>query len=227
MRATARFHKPAPAYRPHDHLKPGRPARNDEERALRHAEIAARYANKAKDARRKSCNPFQRIARLRLYDLENLIWGRGVPADGGWDYLTLAAHHIAFASKPAHIVADTVAWAHRCTPSLPTDRVKLLSKRIATNPRRWSADKLAWRLRLTVKERTDLGITTIGAIDMTKAARAALRKQKRNEADRERRAAQSSGKPRGRPSKGKPWEQLGVSKATYYRHRETKMHEPE
>jgi branched-subunit amino acid ABC-type transport system permease component len=36
---------------------------------------------------------------------------------------------------------------------------------ILANPQRWKADALAWRLRLTRKERTMLGITTIGAVD--------------------------------------------------------------
>ena len=34
-----------------------------------------------------------------------------------------------------------------------------------TNPQRWKADQLAWRLRLTAADRSALNITTIGAID--------------------------------------------------------------
>jgi hypothetical protein len=195
---------------------PRRPL-TDDEKARAHAEINARYAKQAKE-RGKRDHPFRRMARFRLHDLQNLLQGRGVPADGGWEYLTITAHHIAFSAKPTYIVANIIAWARRFTPALPTDDgVRLLAERIAANPRRWSADKLAWRLNLTMAERTAFGITTIGAIDMTKAEREAQRKENRAKANRQRRAAQSTGKPRGRPSKGKPWEALGVSRATYYR----------
>jgi hypothetical protein len=203
-----------PTFRPHDHLKPGRPATNDEERARLRAEVARRYADKE----RKRENPFRHIALLRMHDLQNLCRASDVPDDGGWEHLTTAANHIAFIyRKDAAKIAAIVTWSRRFTPSIPTDKAKLLAERIIAEPHMPTADKLGWRLGLTMEKRTELGITTIGATGMTKADRAALRKKNHAEAMRQRRAAQSSGKPRGRPSKGKPWEALGISKATYYR----------
>jgi hypothetical protein len=163
MRLASSFGKPA--FAPRDHLKPGRVARNEQERARQLAEIEARHTKP-----RKNANPQRRIALLRMYDLENLCRASDVPDDGGWEYLTTAAHQIAFIYRKADAkIAAIVAWGRRFTPSIPADRAKLLAERVIANPRLPSADKLGWRLRLTVEMRTALGITTIGAIGTTKA----------------------------------------------------------
>jgi hypothetical protein len=219
--AQARHGNTKPAYIPHDHLKPGRPAHNDEGQARLHAEIDRRYADN-KDERRKRDNPFRHVALLRMNDIEKMCRASDDPADD-WEHLTAAANHIAFIyRKPVAKIAAIVKWSRRFTPSIPIDGARLLAERIVAKPHMPTADKLGWRLGLTMEKRTELGITTIGAIDMTKAERLALRKKKDAEAARQRRAAQSSGKPRGRPSKGKPWEALGISKTTFY-DRRTKM----
>ena len=49
---------------------------------------------------------------------------------------------------------------------------------IAAHPIRWRADKLAHRVGLTDATRTRLGITTIGAIDVTREERAARRRER-------------------------------------------------
>lgn len=195
-----------------------KPAVTDDQKASAHAEIERRY----KEPRNNS-NPQRRIALLRMHDLENLCRASDVPDDGGSEYLTVAANHIAFIYRKADAkIAAIVAWCRRFTPLIPTDGAKLLAERIVANPRMPCADKLAWRLGLTMAKRTALGITTIGAVDMNKAQRVALRKKRDAEAARRRRAAQSTGKPRGRLSKGKPWQALGISRTTYY-DRRTKM----
>jgi hypothetical protein len=55
-------------------------------------------------------------------------------------------------------------------------------------PLKWSADKLAWKIRLTDGKRSQLKITTIGAIDCGKGQRAARRKKRRAELMRNLRA---------------------------------------
>jgi hypothetical protein len=198
---------------PFDHLKPGRPAHDAQDEARLKAEIKARYQQPHKDE-----NPQRHLALLRMHDIEAMLRASDVPADGGWEFLTAAAHHIAFIyRKTAAKTAAIVMWSRRFTPSIPSDNAKLLAERIIADPRMPSADKLGRRLGLTIEMRAELSVTTIGAIGMSKAQRLALRKQKRNEADRQRRAAHSSGKPRGRPSIGKPWEAIGISRRTWYR----------
>ena len=207
-----------PRYTPRDHLKPGRVARTEPERARQHAEIKSRHSRTS-----KKDDPQRHVALLRINDIEIYCRASDVPADGGLDHLTIAANHLAFIyRKTAAKIAAIVAWSRRFTPSIPPDKARLLAARIVANPRMPTADKLGWRLGLTMERRAALGITTIGAIDMDKAERLVLRKKKDAEGARLRRAAKSSGKPRGRPSKGKPWLELGISKTTYY-DRRTKM----
>jgi hypothetical protein len=59
-------------------------------------------------------------------------------------------------------------------------------------PLKWSADKLAWKIRLTDAKRTELKITTIGAIDVGKDERTARRKRLRAELMRKLRATRKA-----------------------------------
>jgi hypothetical protein len=175
---------------------------NFENKQARHTEIARRYAWQAKQRRAaEDTEPARLITLIRLRELERLFrgrYGRFLPDDdAGLDDLIVAAHHIAFlrGEVPKHIVAWARAWA----PWMPSDEAKRLAERVAAEPRKWTADALAWRLRLSRAERTELRITTIGAFDMSKAEREAARKQRRRDAERARRAKRSTGRPRGRP----------------------------
>ena len=60
---------------------------------------------------------------------------------------------------------------------------------------------LAWRLRLSMAQRTELKIVTIGAFDCSKSERVELRKIRDREAKRVKRAKNKSVRPRGRPRK--------------------------
>ena len=192
------------------------PRKTKQNEAALHAEIAARYA--AHNRRWVEDTPLRRLAYLRLYDIENILEGRTSHPISEWDYLTIAANHIAFTkSNSAAKIVDVVDWARCFTPSLPIRKVRGLAKRIIANPCMWSADKLAWRMRLTFAERTAFGVKTIGSIDKNKEQRAALRKQKDAEAARLRRAEKSTGRPGGRPSRGKPWLAEGISCAQWFR----------
>ncbi len=55
-------------------------------------------------------------------------------------------------------------------------------------PIKWTADKLAWKISLKDAKRTELKITTIGAIDVSKEQRAARRKAQQAELQRALRA---------------------------------------
>jgi hypothetical protein len=175
----------------------------------RRAEIARRYAWQAQQQRKRNDSKpdHDRLMTLiRLRELERLFkhrYGRFLPDDdAGMDDLVIAAHHIAFLR--GEVIAHIVAWARAWVPWLPPHEAERLAKRVAEEPRKWKADALAWRLRLSMAERTALKITTIGAFDMNRAEREEERKRKRREAERARRAKRSSGRSRGRPKK-KAW----------------------
>ncbi|QIG97524.1 hypothetical protein [Bradyrhizobium sp. 6(2017)] len=200
-------------FTPTDHLKPGRPARNDDERAARHAEIERRYGKKAL----KNCSAQRRIAVVRLHDLEALCRASEIPADDGWNWLTIAANHIAFVyRKPAAQLAAAVAWGRRFTP-LPLNAVKVLAEQAIAEPCMPTADKLAEQLQLDYATRMSLGITTIGAIDCDKAKRAALRRNRAADRESARRAKAGAVPHSNSAERTKPWLALGISRRTYYR----------
>lgn len=148
--------------------------------AARHAEIARRYSHS-----RKARTPAQ-LAALRVRDLATLYaarYGTILPDDdAGRDDAGIALAHIASLAASRGRMA---AWLAHWTPWLTTGEARAMMDHAATKPRYWTADQLAWRLHLTAADRTTLGITTIGAIDLPRAARAKLRKRK----DRDRKRA--------------------------------------
>ncbi|UPJ78593.1 hypothetical protein IVB16_27480 [Bradyrhizobium sp. 183] len=87
---------------------------------------------------------------------------------------------------------------------------------------RWqSADELAWRIGLSLVDRETLKIGTIGAVGLNKRQRTALQKAKKKHRDTLRRRAKGAKSraeyERHSISRAKPWEGLGLSRATYYR----------
>jgi hypothetical protein len=175
--------------------------------SARHAEIARRYSWAAKQRKNGELNKkpdrTRLITLIRLRELERIFqsrYGRFLPDDdSGRDDLNLVAHHISHLA--GDVVAHVLGWAKAWAPWLPEDDARSLAARVAADPVKYTADILAWRLRLTAGERTALRITTIGAFDKSKAERAEERRLKNNEAKRLKRAEASTGKPRGRPRK--------------------------
>jgi hypothetical protein len=172
----------------------------------RHTEIARRYAWQARQRRKRhedKPDPARLLTLIRMRELERLFarrYGRLLPDDAaGRDDLIVAAHHIAFLR--GDVIKHIVGWARAWAPWMPSAVAERLAERVAAEPRKWTADALAWRLRLSMAERTELKITTIGAFDMSKAEREVERKRKRREAERARRAKRSTKRPRGRPKK--------------------------
>jgi hypothetical protein len=173
-------------------------------------EVAHRYAQQ----RRGRPVPF---AALRLRDLETIFLDRYAGPlpddDAGLGDARVAIHHLA--NLPGSQETNIFAWLARWAPWMTADQVAGLVDEAIRRPRRWKADTLAWALRLTAADRARLGVTTIGAIDLGKAARARRRKDRnsdRSEADR--RAA--GAKPRAdyeanSLSRTKPWEAEGIS----------------
>lgn len=180
------------------------------------------YSTKQKsNGRRLRCSPMQIVA-LRLNDLATLFrsrYGITLPDDdAGRDDLRIAINHLACLPRPRPSIMH---WLEIWAPWMPVAEAAELAGAAIASPRRWKADALAWALRLTMEQRTMLGITTIGAFDVPKSARTKLRKKR----DRERKANQRRAngvKPRKvyeaqSISRAKPWIAEGISRATWYR----------
>jgi hypothetical protein len=183
-----------------------KPIAHPDNAQARHSEIARRYAWQAEQRRKRDDErPDQSrlITLIRLREMERLFksrYGRFLPDDdAGIDDLTIAAHHVAFLR--GEVIEHIVAWARAWAPWLRNPDAEGLAKRVAAQPRKWTADALAWRLHLSMTERTALKITTIGAFEMSKAEREAIQKERKRERERARRVKSSSGRPRGRPRK--------------------------
>jgi hypothetical protein len=187
--------------------------------AAKRAEIAARYKAKRRD------RPVS-MAALRIADLRRLFqarYGNELPDDdAGRDDVLLMAHHLARRiGDPARRIA---AWLASAAPWISkTERADLIAA-VLGKPLRWRADKLAQRLSLTDAERRRLRITTIGAIDKTKAERQLERKDRKREAARARRRAGGAW-PRtayeaSSVARMQPWLAMGISRRTWYRGRQ-------
>jgi len=186
---------------------------------LEHAEIARRY--RAKRKRR----PRPTLAQIRVRELERLFvhrYGDTLPNDdAGRDDVSIMAHHLA--STPGNCDDSITVWVQCFAPWYPSGDLKTLIEDASTNTARWKADRLARDLHLTYEDRTLLGIKTIGAIDFPKAWRIRNRRALKNAARQAARRAQGI-KPRAdyeqdAIARRKPWEDLGISRATWYRRR--------
>ncbi len=187
----------------------------DLEAALKY-EIAQRYRRKA--AKYTNRNRSRGLAAIRLAELTRWlddVHGEGVELEAGdhsYMITRIIAHHLgALPDAPRRITSWILIYA----PWISLRDRERLIREVLECPMKWSADKLAWKLRLADATRTRLKIRTIGAFDLTKAQRKARRKTKQVEYDRRRR-------PRKRQPIGQPWISQGISRATWYRrNRET------
>jgi len=159
------------------------------------------------------------LAALRVHDLSHLYrhrYGETLPDDdAGRDDLLILAHHLA--GLPGDLTRHLGAWASLRAPWLTDTEAADLAERVGTAPLRWHADTLAWRLGLTMAERTALGITTIGAIDCNKAEREAARRARRRAADLARRQMRGATPRAASASQTRPWEAFGTSRRTWER----------
>lgn len=157
-----------------------------------------------------------------MRDLEKLFrarFGDELPDDdSGRDDAMIAAHHLASLGDDPAFIIDT--WFRRWAPWLSLKEAQWLIGEAVSNPKRWRADTLAWRMRLTEAERSALGITTIGAIDLSKSERAKRRRQRNIAAKRAARRAKGAmtrAQYLASVKTEKPWIKAGMSRATWYR----------
>jgi hypothetical protein len=111
------------------------------------------------------------------------------------------------------------AWARLWCPWLGKDECDTLIADVALKRERWGADALGKLMRLDDATRTLLGITSIGAFDITKAKRAKRAKRKDAAYQKARRAKAGAAPHADSADRAKPWEALGISRRTYYRKR--------
>ena len=154
--------------------------------AARRWEIKRRYEHHAKVGKRS-----RGMAAIRLAELTRWLHdthGAGtelVPNTHSELIVRIFTHHFMGLPEGPRRVS---AWFGVYCPWLGLrDREYLISE--ATHcPLKWSADKLGWKLRLTDAKRTELKITTIGAIDCNRDQRKARDKARRAAREKQRRA---------------------------------------
>ena len=156
----------------------------------RKLEIKRRYSRRAKVGKRTRSMAAIRLAELTRW-LDDLI-GPGAELEPSEQSITIArlfVHHMGGLPDAARRITS---WLGDRAPWIKgADRERLISEATSC-PLKWSADKLAWKLRLTDALRTELKIRTIGAIDVTREQRAERRKAKQAELQRALRAARKA-----------------------------------
>lgn len=193
-------------------------------KASAHAEVAQRYREKAKRtaARYPQSKPRTHAA-IRIGELTRTfddLWGQMfIPeSDMGWQAVRVMAHHIGRLKDGPRRMSS---WIQACAGWLPMGERERLISEVEECPLKWTADKLAWKFKITDAQRTRLKLTTIGAIDISKAERIKRRRIRNAEARRAARRAQGA-KPRceyeaNSLNRRKPWQAAGMSRAAWYR----------
>jgi hypothetical protein len=158
--------------------------------AARQWEIKRRYERKAKVGRRTRSMASIRLAELSRWladaigagaELEPSQWSEGIAH--------IFVHHFVVLADGNRRAVD---WLATYCPWISTRDREYLITEANHCPLKWSADKLAWKIRLLDAKRTELKITTIGAIDVGRDQRAARRKRLRAELMRKLRATRKA-----------------------------------
>lgn len=192
-------------------------------KASAHAEVAQRYREMAKrQAKRHPQSKSRTFAALRIRELTVLyehLWPRGIPAgDIGYQAARVMVHHIA---RLRHADRRMDGWLGYCVPWIDLGDRETIMREAVECRLKWRADKLAWKFGVTDTMRTELKLTTIGAIDVSKAERLKRRKEQNNN---QMRAKRRDNGVKSRPEYLKaikltspPWVVAGCSRATWYR----------
>ncbi|QOZ09540.1 hypothetical protein XH96_19880 [Bradyrhizobium sp. CCBAU 51765] len=125
--------------------------------------------------------------------------------------------HMADPSDPRRSVRR---WCRKWAPWLDEPAIDQIIRYTKTSNKRWAADQCAAVLNITVRDRQKLSFRFIGACDdPSYAFRLNISRAKAAAKSRRRRAKNSTGRKRGRPksTEARPWELLGISRATYFR----------
>jgi hypothetical protein len=169
----------------------------------------------------------QIVGKIRLNELNKFYRHRYPDCvfpddDAGLEDLKILLHHYAL-TKPMAIPRIIKMWA----PWLDDDRTAAVLDEIYTYPRKWRANKLGWLLGFTGKEwRMDnMHLRTITPIDMSATERRYFSEVMRKERRRKKRimnGGQERAEYEGNSlSRTKPWLAEGISRATWFRRRET------
>lgn len=148
-------------------------------------EIKRRYERKGKVGKRTKPMAAIRLAELARWlddragadQLEPSQWSEGIAR--------IFVHHFVTLADGNRRAAD---WLGTRCPWISTRDREYMITEANHCPLKWSADKLAWKIGLTDAKRSELKITTIGAIDVTREQRAARRKARQAELQRALRA---------------------------------------
>lgn len=155
--------------------------------AARKWEIKRRYERKSKVTKRG-----RSMASIRLAELTRWLddkHGRGAelePSEQSINIARIFAHHMAALPDMPRRVGT---WLDRYAPWIDIAGRERLISECASCPLKWSADKLAWKLRLSDADRARLRIKTIGAFDFSKEQRKERDRIRRAEREKARRAA--------------------------------------
>lgn len=168
---------------------------------------------------------------LRLREIEAVIrhrHGNGIPdPEGSDDVETCHAYLRAVAMTPG--VQDVVSWAAVWAPWASGSDLSAITAGGSKRKRMLGADAVARLLFVTLRERSALGLKTVGACDLPPEERqqkAKDGKRSRDRARQEQKRRADGRLPRqsyeaSSTSQLKPWEAEGVSRRTWYRRRGT------
>jgi hypothetical protein len=185
----------------------------------KHHEIAIRYRN----GKEKNTGLMAALRHAQLSGFFSDKYGETLPPDdAGRDDAWIMANIIARTKGGEREIRRWLALRTPWMAGKDVDQIAADAMRLRL---KWTADKLAHCIGLTFEVRDRLGITTIGACDMTKAEREAVRKARMRKAKADKRRADGL-KPRAEyeasaVGHGKPWLAEGLSRATWYRRQRT------
>ncbi len=187
--------------------------------AARHAEIDRRYAWDAK--RRRETRAPLLITTLRTAELERIYrhrFGGRLPANniGLAALVVMAEHHI---QRNSHDIV--IGWIKSRAPWVDDVYAEGIAREAAKRTSRQTAAALGWRVKLTLDERRRLRIRTIRAVGQTAESMAEDRRE-HDRAEKEAQRRRSGVKTRAQwiaesKAQTKPWEAMGMSRATWYR----------
>jgi hypothetical protein len=166
-------------------------------------------------------------ATLRCRDLDLYFDDRYGPVlpddDAGREDVMIYLNHLAH--KQDDRQAAMHEWLDQRAPWLVGDARKAYIAKVFRKPIMYRADTLAQKLGLTFARRQRLGITTIGAIDVSKEERQEMRKAKARDRMRKvRHGGMSREEYEGQSiSRQKPWIAEGISRPTWYRRQQEQL----
>lgn len=171
---------------------------------------------------------------LRDREVEKIIrsrHGKGIPnPEGTEDREGCLAYLRVIASSKKQ---DLRAWCRRWAPWVTTEVIERVGQEAGRRKRMMNSNGAAGLLMVTMAERTNLGLRTIGACDMSAQARKKQARQTKRERDRQRmcRVRKTTKRKDGTPrqdresyvaesvSRTRPWEAEEISRRTWYRRR--------